>query len=99
VGGADLALAAATILVVMLVGWLILGRRRQPTTTVRWVLLAVTGGMLAYILYALRLFRPEAWGILPEAAWISSLALVVLVALGGLLALAVVLLTAPDSGR
>jgi beta-N-acetylhexosaminidase len=99
VGGADLALAAATILVVMLVGWLVLGRRRQPTTTVRWVLLAVTGGMLAYILYALRLFRPEAWGILPEAAWISSLALVVLVALGGLLALAVVLLTAPDSGR
>ncbi len=99
VGGADLALAAATILVVVLFGWLVLGRRRQPTTTVRWVLLAMTGGMLAYILYALRLFRPEAWGILPEAAWISSLALVVLVALGGLLALAVVLLTAPDTGR
>jgi beta-N-acetylhexosaminidase len=99
VGGADLALAGGTILVVMLIGWLVLGRRRPPGTVVRWVLLAITGGMLAYILYAVRVLRPETWGLLPEAAWISSAALVGLVVLGGLLALVVVLLTAPDAGR
>ena len=81
-----------------LVGWLLLGRRRQPGTVVRGVLLAVTGGMLAYILYAVRVLRPEMWGFLPEAAWVSSAALVGLVVLGGLLALAIVLLTAPDAG-
>ena len=48
-------------------------------------------GMLAYILYAVRVLRPETWGLLPEAAWISSAALVGLVVLGGLLALVVVL--------
>jgi beta-N-acetylhexosaminidase len=100
VGGADLALAAVAILVVLLVGWLLLGgRRRQPGTVMRWVLLAITGGMLAYILYAVRVLRPETWGFLPEAAWVSSAALVGLVVLGGLLALVVVMLTAPDVGK
>ncbi|MGD8474744.1 MAG: hypothetical protein PVH59_11505, partial [Anaerolineae bacterium] len=72
-------------------GYLVLGeRRKQPVIVVRWISLAISGGMLGYILYALRVIRPESWGILPDLAWIARAAMVVLVAVCALLPLIVV---------
>jgi hypothetical protein len=100
VSGADLALALGVTLLVAVMGWLLLGGRRlQRGTMVRWVSLAIAGGMLGYILYASRLVRPETWGILPQAAWISRMAMIGMVVVGAFLALGIVLLTAPDAGR
>jgi len=56
----------------------------------------VTGGMLAYLLYALQVLRPETWGILPDAAWIPRTAMLALVVLGALLPWIVVLATARE---
>ena len=57
---------------------------------VRWILLAVIGGMAGYILYALQAVRPEAWGILPDAAWVARAAVAGVVTVGALLPLGVV---------
>jgi beta-N-acetylhexosaminidase len=95
VGGADLALAMGAALVVAMGGLLVLGeRRKRRAVVVRWVLLAIVGGMLGYILYALQVIRPETWGILPEAAWVPKAAMITIVAVGAVLPLAVVMGTA-----
>ena len=94
VGGTDLALAMGTALLVALGGCLVLGKRRKrPPVVVRWVLLAIVGGMLGYLLYALQVIRPEAWGILPQTAWLPQATMISIVALGALLPLLVVIRT------
>jgi beta-N-acetylhexosaminidase len=99
VNGADLAIAAGVTLLVAVMGWWLLGGRRlQRGTIVRWGSLSIAGGMLGYILHASRLVRPETWGTLPQAAWISRLVMIGMVMVGVLLALGVVLLTSPDAG-
>jgi hypothetical protein len=55
------------------------------------LLLAIIGGMLGYILYALRVIRPESWGILPNLAWVAPAAMVILVAVCALLPLVVIM--------
>jgi hypothetical protein len=88
VGGGDLLLAGGATLLVALTGCLLLGERRQQRgIVVRWILLAIIGGMLAYILYALQVIRPETWGILPETAWMPRLAMMGLVIMGAFLPL------------
>ena len=91
VDGTDLLLAAATALLVAAGGCLLLGRkRRERAVVVQWILLAVIGGMVGYSLYALQVVRPEAWGILPKAAWVARAAVAGVVAVGALLPLGVV---------
>ncbi len=93
VGGADLALAAGVTLLGGLAGTLLLGRRRRHRSLlVRCLLLPIIGGMGAYILYAVRLIRPDLWGFLPEVAWSPRLVLVGAVAIGALLPLPAVAL-------
>ena len=87
--GLDLLLAAGAILFVAAIGLLFL-RRKQPTIVVRWFLLAICGGMAVYVLYALQVLRPEAWGFLPDAAWVARAALIGLVTLGALVPFAFV---------
>jgi len=95
VDGTDLALAAASTFLVAVLGCLLLGeRRRQRALAVRWILAAIIGGMCGYILYALQMVRPEAWGILPEMVWVSRVAMVGVVGLAALLPLVVVMRTA-----
>jgi beta-N-acetylhexosaminidase len=97
VAGTDLALAAGATFLVALTGLLMLGnRRRQRVIVVRWLSLAVIGGMLAYLFYALHVLRPETWGILPDAAWVPRTAMIALVMLGALLPWAVVMATARE---
>jgi beta-N-acetylhexosaminidase len=100
VDGADLLLAAGATLLVAAGGCALLGRRRRRrTVVVRWVLLAFVGGMMAYILYALELIRPDAWGILPAGAWVARAAMVGIVAVGALLPLAVVVVARTTDAR
>jgi hypothetical protein len=61
--------------------------RKPPGTVVRWILLAICGGMIVYILYALRVIHPESWAFLPQAAWGARAVLIGLVALGALVPL------------
>ena len=97
VDGGDLLLAGGATLLVILGGLLILRRQpRRPSTVLRWILSAIAGGMVAYILYALAVVRPEAWGILPDTTWISRLTVTALAGIGALLPLA---LLARPSGR
>ncbi len=89
--GIDLSLAVGATLLAAALGYLVLGEsRKQPVIVVRWALLAICGGMLGYILYALRVIRPESWGILPDLVWVARAAMVVLVAACALLPLIVV---------
>jgi beta-N-acetylhexosaminidase len=100
VDGADLALAMGATLLVAVAGWLLLGGRRlQPGIVVRWLSLAVVGGMLGYILYAIRVVRPESWGILPQVAWLPRAAMIGLVVVGALLALGLGLATTPPARK
>jgi hypothetical protein len=55
--------------------------------------------MLGYILYAMRVVRPETWGILPDAAWLSRAAMIGLVIVGALLALVVGMVTTPEARK
>jgi hypothetical protein len=81
-------LASAATLVVAAGGYPILGRGKlRRVLLVRWLLLSVTGGMAGYILYALQVIRPEAWGILPEIAWIARAAVAVVAGIGAILPL------------
>jgi hypothetical protein len=66
---------------------------------VRWILLAIIGGMLGYILYALRVIRPESWGIIPELVWVARAAMMGLVALCALLPLVAVMRTTSSQER
>lgn len=92
VDGADLLLAAAATVFVALAGAAALGRRRRRrATVVRWLSLAVVGGMAGYILYTLQIIRPESWGFLPEAAWVARAAGAIVAAVGALLPLVAVL--------
>jgi beta-N-acetylhexosaminidase len=96
--GMDLLLAAAVTLLVVALGTLFLGeRRRRQAIVVRWVLLAIIGGMLGYILYALRVIRPESWGILPDLVWVARAAMMGVVALCALLPLVVVWATSSQN--
>jgi beta-N-acetylhexosaminidase len=98
--GFDLLLAAGITLLVAAIGCLLLGeRRKQPAILVRWILLAIIGGMAGYILYALRVIRPESWGILPDAGWVTRVAMMVVVAVCSLLPLAVMMRTAGSQRR
>jgi energy-converting hydrogenase Eha subunit E len=100
--GIDLLLAAGTMLLAATLGTLLLGqRRKQPVIVVRWVLLAIIGGTLGYLLYLLRVIRPESWGILPDLAWIAPASLVTLVAVCALLPLGVLMraTNAPNRGQ
>jgi len=98
--GADLLLAAVTTLLVAALGYLLLGeRRKQPANVVRWVLMAIIGGMLGYILYSLRVIRPESWGILPDVGWVTKSAMVGVVAVCALLPLVVMMRTTDSQNR
>jgi beta-N-acetylhexosaminidase len=89
VDGTDLLLASGATLVVAAAGYLLLGSRRERRgLVVRWVALAVIGGMAGYLFYAMRLVRPEAWSLLPEAEWIPRAAVACMAALGALIPLA-----------
>jgi beta-N-acetylhexosaminidase len=88
VDGTDLLLASGAILLVAAVGYPLLARRRdRRATAVRWLALAVIGGMAGYLLYALHLIRPEAWGVLPSAGWIPRAAVACLAAVGAIVPL------------
>lgn len=88
VDGTDLLLAACVTLLVAAGGYSLLGSgRKRRSVVVRWVLLAIIGGMGGYILYALQVVRPEAWGILPAAPWVARAAVSGVTALGALLPL------------
>jgi beta-N-acetylhexosaminidase len=89
VDGVDLILAACTILLVVAGGYRLLAPpRRRRALVARWALLAIIGGMAAYILYALQWVRPETWGVLPEAPWLARAVVIGVTALGALLPLA-----------
>ena len=91
VDGADLLLAACATLLVMAGGYLFLGpRRKRRRVIARWMLQTIIGGMGGYILYALQVVRPEAWGILPQATWVARAVVVGVTAVGALLPLGLV---------
>jgi beta-N-acetylhexosaminidase len=95
VDGIDLLLSSMATLLVAAGGCLLLERgKRGRAVVVRWILLAVIGGMTGYILYALQVVRPEAWGILPDAAWVTRATVAGMVAVGALLPLGIVARTA-----
>ena len=99
-GGVDLLLAAATTLLVAALGYVLLGgRRKQPVNVVRWISMAIIGGMLGYILYALRVIRPESWGVLPDIDWVTRAAMMGVVAVCALLPLVVMMRTADSQNR
>jgi beta-N-acetylhexosaminidase len=86
VDGLDLALAlVATFLLCAAGSWTLGQRRKQRAYAMRWILLAVCGGMAAYLLYALKLLRPDAWGLLPAGILGSRVAMLLVVAAGALL--------------
>ena len=88
--GIDLALAIGTVLLVAAAGsWSLGERRKDRAYLVRWVLLAVCGGMVAYCLYALLLFRPELWGQQLAGEPISRAAMLGIVVVGTLLPLVI----------
>lgn len=96
-GAAQLALSVGATLLVAMAGCLVLGeRRRQRAVVVRWLLLAIVGGMLGYILYTLQVIRPETWGILPDEVWVPWAAMIGVVVAGALLPLAVVMTRTAD---
>jgi Mn2+/Fe2+ NRAMP family transporter len=92
VDGGDLLLAAGATLLVAVGGLFVLRRqRRQRSAALRWILAAITGGMFAYILFALAVIRPETWGGLPSGAWISRLMVTALAVVGAMLPLAILI--------
>jgi len=96
VDGTDLLLAAGATILVAAAGCLLLGRKRRRRALVRWILLAAIGGMVAYILYARELIRPDTWGILPEGAWAARAAMIGMVAVGAVLPLAAMAMRTTD---
>jgi hypothetical protein len=53
--------------------------------------------MVAYILYAGELIRPDAWGILPQGAWAARAAMIGVVTVGAVLPLVVVVVRTTQS--
>jgi hypothetical protein len=83
-----------------LVGWVLLGaRRKQRTLVIRWLALAVIGGMLGYMLYAAQIVQPETWGFLPDVDWVTRAVIVGLVAVGALLPLGLIMRTKRSHDR
>lgn len=93
VDGGDLLLASASVLLVATAGIPVLGVYRRRSLVVRWILLAFIGGMVGYVLYALQVVRPEAWGLLPQAAWSERAAVAIFAAVTSLLPLPLVMRT------
>lgn len=93
VDSGDLLLASASVLLVAVAGVPLLGIRRQRSAVVRWILLAIIGGMVGYVLYALQVVRPEIWGLLPQAAWSERVAVAIVAAVTSLLPLPLVMRT------
>lgn len=95
--GLDLALAVG---VSLLIAWLALplleSRRRTRTARVRCGLLAVCGGMVGYILYALGAIPPGSWAFWPQEGWMARVAVASLSGVGALLPL---LIMAQKAGR
>jgi beta-N-acetylhexosaminidase len=92
--GTDLLLASGSTVLVALGGGLIMERRKsRKGLVVRSILLAVVGGMAGYVLYALRVLRPELWGVLPDAAWIPKAAVAVVAGVFALIPYGLVLRT------
>jgi beta-N-acetylhexosaminidase len=88
VDGIDLMLATCTTLLVVAGGYRLLAPpRRKRDLAARWALLAIIGGMAAYILYALQWVRPETWGVLPNAPWVTRAVVISVTALGAMLPL------------
>ena len=86
VDGVDLALSAGTIATISVLASLVwAGTRRQEVFRIRGLLLMIIGGSTGYILYALALTRPEAWGVLPNAVWIGRAAVIAITAIGAIL--------------
>jgi beta-N-acetylhexosaminidase len=99
VDGISLLLAAGTTLLVAWGGYLLLGeRRRRHSTVVRWLCLAVIGGMLGYILYTLAAVRPELWEILPEAEWVTRAIVMAMTGIGALVFLVLMMRTTDAQG-
>jgi beta-N-acetylhexosaminidase len=99
VDGIDLLLAAGATFLVSAVTYPLSGRKKlHRARFVRGALLAVVGGMAAYILFALQVVRPESWGGLPEPPWVGKTAVAVMVVVGALLPL-LVLAVAEARGR
>ncbi|MCL7453518.1 MAG: hypothetical protein M8467_10775 [Anaerolineae bacterium] len=92
VDGGDLLLAGASVLVVAVVGVPLLGVQRRRRSVLRWILLVMIGGMAGYLLYALQVVRPEAWGLLPQTTWSERAAVAIVVAVASLLALPLVMI-------
>jgi beta-N-acetylhexosaminidase len=91
VDGTDLVVAGTCVLIVAVAGMPLLGEGRRRRTLVRWVLLAMIGGMAGYVLYAGQVVRPEAWGLLPQAPWSERAAVAIVAAVASLLPLPLVM--------
>ena len=53
--------------------------------------------MVAYILYAGELIRPDLWGILPQGAWAARAAMIGMVAVGAVLPLVAMVVITTDA--
>jgi beta-N-acetylhexosaminidase len=97
--GISLLLAAGTTLLVAWVGYVLLAeRRRRHSVVIRWLSLAVIGGMLGYILYALAAMRPETWAILPETEWVARAVVMAMTGIGALVFLVLMMRTTDAQG-
>ena len=74
-------------------------RRKQAVIVVRWILLAIIGGMLGYILHALRVIRPESWGLFPDVDWVTRAAMMGVVAVCALLPFVVMIRRTDSQNR
>ncbi len=89
-GARDLLLALGVTAVVSAGSGLFPHRKRaHRPAALRWVLLAVIGGMGGYVLYAQQIVRPESWGVLPQAAWTNPAVVAGIVLIGAILPAAV----------
>ena len=90
--GLDLLLASAATFLVAIVGCLLSGRGLgRPSILVRWVLWAVIGGMVGYILYAVGWIRPDDWFLPGGITWLARASVVGVTVVGALLPLPLLL--------
>jgi beta-N-acetylhexosaminidase len=91
VDGFDLALAIGTVFLIAGGGYpLLISHRKGRSRVMRWALVALIGGMGAYICYAMQWIRPETWLSLPSAPWIARAAVIAVTAVGAALPLPIV---------
>ena len=81
---ANLLLAGGITALVSAGGFVPHRKQQCRSSQLRWMLLAISGGMIGYCLYALNVIRPETWGILPDTAWAAPLAMAIVVLIGAL---------------